>query len=173
MEDASKKLQGTIWIDEADRQVAHMEVSFNDNFRVAGGIFATIQKGSNFHFDQAPVGGRRLRGVGDFAERQPQPRGAEIGTFPGRVALCDRPARCFYKQQRQWAGRVAIHSTWRGDLYAILRTDDDPQQIGLTLVENPLMRWLWLGGWLAGAGALIALWPARPPSFLFANTPIH
>jgi hypothetical protein len=56
IEDASKKLQGTIWIDEADRQVAHLEVSFNDNFRVAGGVFATVQKGSNFHFDQAPVG---------------------------------------------------------------------------------------------------------------------
>ena len=57
IEDASKKLQGTIWIDEADRQVAHLEVSFNDNFHVAGGVFATVQKGSNFHFDQAPVGG--------------------------------------------------------------------------------------------------------------------
>jgi hypothetical protein len=57
IEDASKKLQGTIWIDEADRQVAHLEVAFNDNFRVAGGVFATVQKGSNFHFDQAPVGG--------------------------------------------------------------------------------------------------------------------
>jgi len=55
IEDASKKLQGTIWVDEADRQVAHMEVSFIDNFKVAGGIFASIQKGSNFHFDQAPV----------------------------------------------------------------------------------------------------------------------
>ncbi len=54
-EDASKKLQGTVWIDEADRQVAHLEVSFNDNFRVAGGLFANIQKGSNFWFDQAPV----------------------------------------------------------------------------------------------------------------------
>jgi hypothetical protein len=55
VEDASKKLQGTIWVDEADRQVAHMEVSFVDNFHVAGGLFANIQKGSNFHFDQAPV----------------------------------------------------------------------------------------------------------------------
>lgn len=55
VEDASKKLQGTLWIDEADRQVAHMDVSFIDNFRVAGGIFANVQKGSNFHFDQAPV----------------------------------------------------------------------------------------------------------------------
>ena len=60
VEDASKNLQGTIWIDEADRQVAHLEVSFNDNFRVAGGLFASIQKGSNFHFDQAPVERRPL-----------------------------------------------------------------------------------------------------------------
>jgi hypothetical protein len=55
VEDASKKLQGTIWIDEADRQVAHLDVSFNDNFHVAGGLLANIQKGSNFRFDQAPV----------------------------------------------------------------------------------------------------------------------
>jgi hypothetical protein len=54
-EDASKKLKGTIWIDEADREVAHLEVSFVDNFHVGGGLVANIQKGSSFHFDQAPV----------------------------------------------------------------------------------------------------------------------
>jgi len=53
VEDASKKLQGTIWIDEADRQVAHLEVSFTDNFHVAGGLVANIQKGSSFRFDQS------------------------------------------------------------------------------------------------------------------------
>jgi hypothetical protein len=56
-EDASKKLQGTVWIDETDRQVAHLEASFNENFRIAGGLFASIAKGSNFRFDQAPVDG--------------------------------------------------------------------------------------------------------------------
>src|SRR5664279_3246306 len=56
-EDTSKELQGSIWIDEADRQVAHLEVSFNDNFRVAGGLVASIEKGSSFHFDQVPVNG--------------------------------------------------------------------------------------------------------------------
>jgi hypothetical protein len=56
-EDASKKLQGTIWIDEKDRQVAHLEVSFIDNFHVAGGLFANVQKGSNFRFDQELVNG--------------------------------------------------------------------------------------------------------------------
>ena len=56
-EDASKKLKGTVWIDEADREVAHMEVMFVDNFHVAGGLVANIQKGSSFRFDQAPVDG--------------------------------------------------------------------------------------------------------------------
>jgi SepF-like predicted cell division protein (DUF552 family) len=57
VEDASKKLQGTIWVDEADREVAHMDVTFNGNFHVAGGLVANIEKGSNIHFDQAPVNG--------------------------------------------------------------------------------------------------------------------
>jgi hypothetical protein len=56
-EDASKKLQGTLWIDEADREVAHMEVRFDDNFHVAGGLVANVQKGSNFRFDQEQVNG--------------------------------------------------------------------------------------------------------------------
>ncbi len=57
LEDASKKIQGTLWVDEADRQVAHLDVAFDDNFHVAGGLVASIQKGSNFHFDQALVNG--------------------------------------------------------------------------------------------------------------------
>jgi hypothetical protein len=55
VEDASKKLKGTVWIDDADREVAHLEVTFDDNFKIAGGLFANVQKGSNFSFDQAPV----------------------------------------------------------------------------------------------------------------------
>lgn len=71
-EDASKKLKGTVWIDEADREVAHLEVTFVDNFHVGGGLIANVQKGSNFRFDQAPVdGGLWLPtgGEGNFAAR--------------------------------------------------------------------------------------------------------
>jgi hypothetical protein len=56
-EDASKKIAGTLWIDEKDRQVARMEARFTDNFHVAGGLLANVQKGSSFYFDQAPVNG--------------------------------------------------------------------------------------------------------------------
>ena len=56
-EDASKKIAGTLWIDEKDRQVARMEAHFTDNFHLVGGLLANVQKGSSFYFDQAPVNG--------------------------------------------------------------------------------------------------------------------
>ena len=56
-EDASKKIAGTLWVDEKDHQVARMEAHFTDNFHVGGGILANVQKGSSFYFDQAPVNG--------------------------------------------------------------------------------------------------------------------
>lgn len=55
VEDASTKLRGTVWIDQADLQVAHLEVMVDDDFRIAGGLLASVEKGSSFRFDQAPV----------------------------------------------------------------------------------------------------------------------
>src|ERR1017187_8206473 len=56
-EDSSKKIQGTLWVDEADREAVHLDVVFIDNFHIAGGLVASIQKGTNFHYDQAKVNG--------------------------------------------------------------------------------------------------------------------
>jgi hypothetical protein len=56
-EGALKKIAGSIWIDEQDRQVAHLEIRFMDNFHVAGGLLANISKGSEFRFDQGLVNG--------------------------------------------------------------------------------------------------------------------
>jgi hypothetical protein len=95
-EDASKKLQGTMWVDEADREVAHLDVSFDDNFHIAGGLVANVQKGSNFHFDQAPVEGELWL-----------PTGAE-GTFQLRILLV--------KNMRQ-------HFTERDYDYKVFRVD--------------------------------------------------
>ena len=53
---AAKKLAGTVWIDEADRQVARLEVHFYDSFRIGGGLLASVQKGTSMNVDQAPLG---------------------------------------------------------------------------------------------------------------------
>jgi hypothetical protein len=53
---AAKKLAGTVWIDEKDRQVARLEVHFYDNFRIGGGLVASVQKGTSMNVDQSPLG---------------------------------------------------------------------------------------------------------------------
>ncbi len=53
---AAKKLAGTVWIDEVDRQVARFEIEFYEDFRIAGGLLASIQKGTIIKIDQSPIG---------------------------------------------------------------------------------------------------------------------
>jgi hypothetical protein len=54
-EDISKKLSGTVWIDEKDRQVTRMDARIDDTFRLGGGLVASVQKGSSFTFEQSLV----------------------------------------------------------------------------------------------------------------------
>ena len=53
-EDASKKLSGTLWVDENDREVRRMIARFDDNFHLGFGLFS-VGKGSNFTFNQKLV----------------------------------------------------------------------------------------------------------------------
>ena len=54
-EDAIKRVHGTIWIDEAAREVARMHASFDEPLHLGFGILATVDRGSNFAFEQALI----------------------------------------------------------------------------------------------------------------------
>jgi hypothetical protein len=54
-ENALKKLTGSLWIDEKDREVVRMTARFDADFRIAGGLLANIEKGSSFAFEQSLV----------------------------------------------------------------------------------------------------------------------
>jgi hypothetical protein len=54
-EDAAKKVQGTLWIDEAAREVTRMHASFDEPMRIGFGLFATVDAGSHFSFEQALI----------------------------------------------------------------------------------------------------------------------
>jgi hypothetical protein len=54
-EDALKKVSGTIWIDEADREVTRMSATLDENYHVGFGLLASVAKGSNVVFDQALI----------------------------------------------------------------------------------------------------------------------
>jgi cytochrome c-type biogenesis protein CcmF len=71
------------------------------------------------------------------------------------------PARHLHLLQNEWTSEVAIHSTWRGDFYTILNAGLGEGRVSLTLVDNPLMRWIWFGGGLAVVSVTVAAWPSR------------
>jgi hypothetical protein len=54
-EDAVKKVRGTVWIDEAARQVTRMHATFDEPLHIGFGLFATVNAGSNFSFEQALI----------------------------------------------------------------------------------------------------------------------
>jgi hypothetical protein len=55
-QNAVKKMSGTLWFDEADRQVARLEVRFDADFHIGGGLLANIEKGTAMEMEQSPVG---------------------------------------------------------------------------------------------------------------------
>jgi cytochrome c-type biogenesis protein CcmF len=72
-----------------------------------------------------------------------------------------QPARHLHLLPNEWTTEVAVHSTWKGDFYTILNSGEGGGRVSLTLVDNPLMRFLWLGGGVIVLGTAFSLWPAR------------
>ena len=79
---------------------------------------------------------------------------------PGDTGFTLLPAQHLHLLQNQWTTEVAIESTWGGDFYAILHGGEGQHRASFTLLQNPMIRWMWLGGLVAGVGTVIGLWPA-------------
>ncbi len=54
-EDAVKRVHGTVWVDEAAREVARLEASFDQPLHLGFGLLATVDRGSHFSFEQALI----------------------------------------------------------------------------------------------------------------------
>ena len=63
-----------------------------------------------------------------------------------------------------WVTEVAISSTPLEDLYVVLASLDEDGRASFELVLNPLISWLWIGGAILLAGAVLAAWPTRRPA---------
>lgn len=82
------------------------------------------------------------------------------------------PRRDYYYESQQPMTIPGVRSTWEDDFYVLLV---DWQPISTTeatfkLYHNPLVNWLWLGGFVFILGTLIAAWPERDPDMATATT---
>ena len=56
-EEIINKLAGTMWVDEAARQIARLEARLTDSFKIGGGMLASIGSSTAFAFEQEKIDG--------------------------------------------------------------------------------------------------------------------
>jgi len=78
----------------------------------------------------------------------------------GRQLKTMRPEHIYYPSWQSPRNEVAILGGPLEDLYIVLAGwDDQGRQATFQIHVNPLISWLWTGGYLAVCGGLLALWP--------------
>ncbi len=80
----------------------------------------------------------------------------------GRALGVMEPERRFYKASQQPISNVAIRTSLAEDLYVVVAGQDT--ESGKAVVEvfvNPLVAWVWIGGFVVLLGTLLALVPSR------------
>lgn len=77
-----------------------------------------------------------------------------------RVVLS--PELNFHRNAKQQVSEVAVLSTLKEDLYvALVGWEPYGEQVAFQIMINPLVVWLWIGGGVMVAGAVIALCPKQ------------
>ncbi len=81
-------------------------------------------------------------------------------TYRGTEYVTDLvPAKHFYTASQQPTTEVAIHSTLKEDLYVAVASVDDEGMVTFKVYLNPLVQWIWIGGFIFALGTLIVMWP--------------
>ncbi|NQT31675.1 MAG: heme lyase CcmF/NrfE family subunit [Deltaproteobacteria bacterium] len=71
------------------------------------------------------------------------------------------PEKYFHSNFEGSVSEVAIRSTLIEDLYVILMGWDETGAVSYTFMVNPMVSWIWIGGFVFLIGGLIAFWPDR------------
>jgi len=92
----------------------------------------------------------------------------------GRLVGTVQPKRNLYFKSNQSISEVALHVTPVGDLYAVLAGwENGGRPASFSLYFNPLMVWLWIGGFIAMLGSIVAIWPFPRKRLAVAAVPVH
>ncbi|MCL5735344.1 MAG: heme lyase CcmF/NrfE family subunit [Actinobacteria bacterium] len=86
---------------------------------------------------------------------------SDKGRFVGTVS----PVKEYYPRKDQNWTRIDRNSNLSRDVYvALLDYSPDTGQADVQVDINPLVSWLWIGGFVMALGAVIAMWPDRRES---------
>jgi len=87
---------------------------------------------------------------------------AELGVYKNNQRIwTGRPEKEFYKGQNQPVSEVDVLSTIKEDVYIILADFREDESATIKVYLNPMVSWLWTGGWVIAFGTGICMWPDR------------
>lgn len=109
-EEAARKMSGTVWIDEKDREVRRMTARLDENFHVGFGMFS-LSKGSNLIFDQKLVNNELWLPTSADVNMNAHAFGL-IGAR-AQVHVIDDDYKKFHAEAVQQAGATVVPSTPR------------------------------------------------------------
>jgi cytochrome c-type biogenesis protein CcmF len=105
----------------------------------------------------------------EYLTANPLPK-QHYGGAVARIALYQQdrplgvmaPEKRMYWLEQQPASIPSIHSTLTDDLYVILTAVEADGSATVKVYHNPLVNWIWFGGYTFVLGALAILWPHPP-----------
>jgi cytochrome c-type biogenesis protein CcmF len=82
------------------------------------------------------------------------------------------PRRDYYYESQQPMTIPGVRSTMEDDFYVLLVDWQPVSTVGATFkaYHNPLVNWLWLGGFVFILGTLVAAWPEKDPEPALVST---
>jgi hypothetical protein len=106
-EEAARKMSGTVWIDEKDREVRRMVARLDDNLHVGFGMFS-LSKGSNLVFDQKLVNNELWLPTG--AEIDLNAHAFAVVGVRANIHMTDRDYKKFHAEAQQQPGTTVAPS---------------------------------------------------------------
>ncbi|MBM4265659.1 MAG: heme lyase CcmF/NrfE family subunit [Deltaproteobacteria bacterium] len=104
----------------------------------------------------------RFEGVFDESDSHVDIRKARLSVWEDGKQLGEvLPEKRFYRKPEQPTTEVSIWSTLGADLYVVLGSYDTKSGTGVFQVFlNPMISWMWIGGFVLVIGTVICMWPS-------------
>jgi len=88
---------------------------------------------------------------------------ARLALYDGERPLAVMaPEKRVYFVEQQPASIPAVYSTLGEDLYVVLTAIEPDGSATLKIYRNPLVNWIWIGGYTFVLGSIVILWPHPP-----------
>jgi cytochrome c-type biogenesis protein CcmF len=133
---------------------------------IAGAAFDEERLANLSPGDAVEMNGYRL----EYRTATPIPN-QHYGGAVARIALFrdDRPLATMAPEKRMYwleqqpASIPSVYSTLREDLYIILTAIESDGSATLRIHRNPLVNWIWIGGYTFVLGSILVMWPHPRP----------